>query len=279
MVSSSDPPSQPRAINIVEVFKHHIVLEWQKPKSDGGSKITGYTVERRQPSGYSTRWQAVNSQPIQACELKMTDCSEGHDYEFRVIAENEAGISEPSMATGVVTAKDPWGECSNLICQESIKLFTTSSSFDFLAAEHSTNSYSYSYSLPSTTNSKLPIMFSDAPDAPGKSVVTNFTEDSCSLKWAAPEHDGGAPVKFYVLEMKRSSDYRWSVVNDNIKVTEFTVSHLRPETDYEFHVLAENKAGVSRPSESSGIVRYGKCLCQFMALVISVDNHVPSSID
>jgi hypothetical protein len=35
----------------------------------------------------------------------------GSDYEYRVAAENEAGVGAYSHSTGPIVAKDPFGEC------------------------------------------------------------------------------------------------------------------------------------------------------------------------
>ena len=40
---------------------------------------------------------------------KIRDVDEGEEYEFRVSAENEAGVGKPSEPCGVVI-KDPFGE-------------------------------------------------------------------------------------------------------------------------------------------------------------------------
>ena len=49
----------------------------------------------------------------------MPDLVEGEEYEFRILAENEAGMSEPSVVSPPVVAKDP--ESKLFIC---IYLFT-----------------------------------------------------------------------------------------------------------------------------------------------------------
>ena len=70
-------------------------------------------------------------------------------YEFRVIAENKVGYSEPSMPTQSV-AKDPWdvpGRCSN-------------------------------------------------------PMVSKTTRRSCLLTWIPPDHDGGNPIRNYVVEYR-----------------------------------------------------------------------------
>jgi titin len=56
----------------------------------------------------------VTVKPITETEIEMTDVKPGTEYEFRVIAENEAGLSEPSETSGVVKCKDPWGALTRM---------------------------------------------------------------------------------------------------------------------------------------------------------------------
>ena len=43
------------------------------------------------------------------CPVKNLDI--GQQYEFRVMAENQFGVSEPLMTTQPITAKHPFGMC------------------------------------------------------------------------------------------------------------------------------------------------------------------------
>jgi len=83
-------------------------LAWEPPSFDGGSEIKGYYIERS--SGYSSRFVKVNRDPIARTQQTFSDLVEGTEYEYRVLAENEAGISKPSETTGVFVAKDPYGK-------------------------------------------------------------------------------------------------------------------------------------------------------------------------
>jgi len=83
-------------------------LAWERPSFDGGSEIKGYYVERS--TGYSSRFVKVNRDPINKTQQTYNDLVEGTEYEYRVLAENEAGISKPSETTGVFVAKDPYGK-------------------------------------------------------------------------------------------------------------------------------------------------------------------------
>jgi len=72
---------------------------------DGGSEIKGYYIERL--PGYSSRFVKVNHDPINNTQQAYNYLMEGTEYEYRVRAENDAGISKPSETTGVFVARDP----------------------------------------------------------------------------------------------------------------------------------------------------------------------------
>ena len=97
-----DPPGTPEAIH---VSKNSITILWTKPEYDGGSLITGYTVEKRDlPEG---RWMKSNFTNIIETQYTATGLTENAKYDFRVIAKNSAGtISKPSYNTGPITAME-----------------------------------------------------------------------------------------------------------------------------------------------------------------------------
>ncbi len=102
----ADPPGIPRNLKANDVTSTSCKLTWDAPEFDGGSPITGYYVERL--SG--KRWVKVNKKAIPNQELDITDLVEGSDCEFRVLAENAAGISKPSDSTGRFIAKEPYNK-------------------------------------------------------------------------------------------------------------------------------------------------------------------------
>lgn len=92
----------PKITEVGDDFAH---LEWDKPESDGGSRIQGYWIDKREVGGRT--WQRVN---VAICPSPQINCSnliEGRQYEFRVFAQNEAGLSVESSASGSVKIVDP----------------------------------------------------------------------------------------------------------------------------------------------------------------------------
>ena len=59
LTDKPDPPGTPED---VDSSKDHILIKWEPPKKDGGSPITGYNVERKDPK--TGRWTKLNSEPL-----------------------------------------------------------------------------------------------------------------------------------------------------------------------------------------------------------------------
>lgn len=95
-------------MKITKVFSDRIKLRWEPPIADGGSEITNYIIEKRETS--RANWALVTSN----IHGHITDCSvekliEGHEYEFKVSAENQYGVGDPCM-TDAVMVKNPYGK-------------------------------------------------------------------------------------------------------------------------------------------------------------------------
>ena len=102
-----DKPGSPGEPEILEVGGNFVNLSWDKPTTDGGGRIQGYFVEKKDPN--SDNWQRVNTTPVPANTYNVAGLIEDREYEFRVFAVNEAGLSKPSSATRKVKVKDPNG--------------------------------------------------------------------------------------------------------------------------------------------------------------------------
>uniref|UniRef100_A0A8C4S5D3 Titin n=1 Tax=Erpetoichthys calabaricus TaxID=27687 RepID=A0A8C4S5D3_ERPCA len=83
-----DPPGCPEAIVIT---RNYVTLQWTKPQYDGGSKVTGYIRDKD-----GIRWTKCNKKRLTDLRLRVTGLTEGHFFEFRVSAENAAGVGQPS---------------------------------------------------------------------------------------------------------------------------------------------------------------------------------------
>lgn len=58
--------------------------------------------------GRSTgNWMPVNSSPVTGNAFTVPNLTENSEWEFRVVAVNDAGLGKPSKSTGPHTVRDP----------------------------------------------------------------------------------------------------------------------------------------------------------------------------
>uniref|UniRef100_A0A3B4YIK0 Titin n=1 Tax=Seriola lalandi dorsalis TaxID=1841481 RepID=A0A3B4YIK0_SERLL len=105
-VNVFERPGPPSDLSVDEVSADFVSvsLSWNKPEYDGGAKITGYIVERKELP--DSCWLKCNFTNLLDTSLEVTGLTEGEQYDFRVIAKNSAELfSAPSETTGPVTVQ------------------------------------------------------------------------------------------------------------------------------------------------------------------------------
>ncbi len=90
-------PSPPGKPTVIKVGKYYADLKWEPPISDGGSKITGYIVEKKEVG--SAIWSKCSDYLVPECNFTVLNLVDQAVYEFRVFAVNAVGRSEPSVST------------------------------------------------------------------------------------------------------------------------------------------------------------------------------------
>ena len=76
-----------------------------RPANDGGAPIRGFWIEKKQRQ--SLRWVKATKKPSNDLCDKAANLTEGQQYEFRIVAINAAGMSEPRDACAPVLIEDP----------------------------------------------------------------------------------------------------------------------------------------------------------------------------
>uniref|UniRef100_A0A3P9KQW2 Titin n=1 Tax=Oryzias latipes TaxID=8090 RepID=A0A3P9KQW2_ORYLA len=99
------PPGSPQELEISNITRDSMTVCWNRPDTTGGSDIVGYIVEKRDRAG--VRWTKCNKRRVTDLRFRVTGLTEDHDYEFRVSAENGAGVGQPSPSTPYLKACDP----------------------------------------------------------------------------------------------------------------------------------------------------------------------------
>ena len=104
-----DPPGRPKA---VAESTTAVNLQWDRPYSDGGSKIQGYKVEYREAS--ESTWITAHGALVKSCTYTVSGLITGNTYEFQIKATNAAGDSRPSQPSTPLSLmlkpipRNPW---------------------------------------------------------------------------------------------------------------------------------------------------------------------------
>lgn len=99
-----DPPGRPGKPVVRNYGPDFCDVEFTPPRENGGSPVTAYWIEmnyRREGGG----WSKVGEIASKYTAFKATNVREGATAEFRVRAENKAGLGAPSRPSDPVTFK------------------------------------------------------------------------------------------------------------------------------------------------------------------------------
>ena len=101
-------PGAPNALKVSDVTKRSCTVKWKEPSTDGGDPIRHYVVEYKVAGTF--KWICANTgDRTMEKSYKVTGLYTNLDYEFRVAAENKAGVGSFSETTLPVRAVDPVG--------------------------------------------------------------------------------------------------------------------------------------------------------------------------
>lgn len=214
------PPDAPKGVEVSEVKKDSMVLTWEAPTNDGGTPITGYIIEKHDKEG--VRWTRCNMHTVTNLTFKVTGLLENHLYEFRVAAENAAGVGETSSATVFYKAVDPIfkpGPPNNP-------------------------------KLIDMTKSSVMLGWGK-PIYDGGCEIQGYIVEACEVKAAA--EGVKAPEEDKVVEGSAVAE-EWTMCTPptGVKLTRFTVEKLKEKQEYKFRVCAINKIGVGEHADVAG---------------------------
>ena len=93
-----DVPGAPKDAQADSVTDETVRLAWHAPEDNGGSYITNYIIERLDPD--SGKWIRTATSRFTHCTIE--NLIPNKSYQFRILAENIFGVSEPSEPTKTV---------------------------------------------------------------------------------------------------------------------------------------------------------------------------------
>ncbi|KAM9298862.1 myosin-binding protein C, fast-type-like [Gastrophryne carolinensis] len=98
------PTSVPLHLTVEDVTDTTCTLKWRPPDRIGAGGIDGYLIEYRVEG--ATDWIVGNQELVERCGYTVKDLPTGEKIEFRIIAVNIAGKSEPAFMAQPVTIRE-----------------------------------------------------------------------------------------------------------------------------------------------------------------------------
>uniref|UniRef100_A0A3Q4HDV3 Titin n=1 Tax=Neolamprologus brichardi TaxID=32507 RepID=A0A3Q4HDV3_NEOBR len=284
-----DSPSTCQKLMIKNVTRGKLTLSWEPPLIDGGSPVTNYIVEKK-ASTMKIRFRTTDNKT--SVTVRGVKKEHAGQYTLvldnRVIKNyfdiNVITLGPPSVPTGPIRFDEikaqtiiiSWDEPKEdgggeITCYSVEKRETSQANWKMVCSSVVRTTFKIpnlvkgtQYQFRVRAENKYgvsePLISSDVvaqhqykpPGPPGKPVAYNITSDGMSIKWDAPEFDGGSPVLGYHVEKKDRNSLLWQKVNSTtISNREYRIIGLVEGLEYSFRVYAENNAGFSPCSEQS----------------------------
>lgn len=101
----SDKPGPPTSVKVAKVGKNSADIQWNKPITDGGSKVTGYQIYMADTS--PPDWKELTKTKGFDNSYTVKNLEEGKTYHFSVAAINEAGVGDNAEADTTVKLEKP----------------------------------------------------------------------------------------------------------------------------------------------------------------------------
>ena len=266
-------------------------VTWTAPSTDGGSAVTGYTVNATDTTtaANSVTNACAGSSASTATSCTATGLTNGDVYTITVAAINAEGTGSPSAGASVTPATVPAapGSVTAVAGVTSISVSWSAPSTNgsaivgYYAVASSTATPVTSWCATTQLNCVLTGLAPDAvytvevqatngvgagPFATSNAVTPYTTPDAptspsgtagngqVSLTWTPPASDGGSAVTGYEVSYGTSAGSLTSSVATGSTGTSYTVTGLTNGTPYYFAVAAINAAGIGAPSSTSASV-------------------------
>lgn len=103
----SDVPGPVKNLQVIDTADGEVSLAWEEPESDGGSKVIGYVVERRD---VKRKTWTLATERCDSVEYTVTGLQKDSMYLFRVCARNRVGAGPNVETDKPVQAKNKFGK-------------------------------------------------------------------------------------------------------------------------------------------------------------------------
>ncbi len=296
VTTSSVQPDAPQNLRYLNLTGTSLSLEWDSPKSNGGSSIKDYVVEYSSNGG--TAWISIPHTPSTYQQFSVTNLSKNSTYNFRVSATNEVGTSAPSnilSATTPITLPGiPTSPVFSKITSSSVVISwqaplddggASISDYKVELSNDAGTTWTEITHSPSTTTStsvnglkpgvqylvrisaknafgygtSLPGTFrslNGVPQNPTMLLPNIVTATSVTLNWTLP-FNGGSSITDYKVEISSNCSTYSTLKRSASTAQTYNVTGLSAGTKYCFRVSAVNVLGAGPTSNPISQVTVG----------------------
>uniref|UniRef100_A0A669BF81 Titin n=1 Tax=Oreochromis niloticus TaxID=8128 RepID=A0A669BF81_ORENI len=266
------PPVGP--LKVTDVTAENCALSWAPPADDGGSKIEGYVIEKRESRDGEPVERAIIDSTTSYTSLIIENVNRFDSGKYNLTVENSSGsktvtvqvrvLDTPSAPQNLKITAVPyiarpkatvsWVKDGLPLKRTSRVNFGATDTMLNLTIKEATKDDVGHYIITLTntageTKADIGIVVLDKPGQPGGPVkVEEVTSDSVTISWNPPEYDGGCTIKNYIVEKRDTSTTTWMVVSSNLARTKIKGN------EYIFRVRAVNQYGVGAPLESPPVI-------------------------
>uniref|UniRef100_A0AAX7SJW8 Titin n=1 Tax=Astatotilapia calliptera TaxID=8154 RepID=A0AAX7SJW8_ASTCA len=261
------PPVGP--LKVTDVTAENCALSWAPPADDGGSKIEGYVIEKRESRDGEPVERAIIDSTTSYTSLIIENVNRFDSGKYNLTVENSSGsktvtvqvrvLDTPSAPQNLKITAVPyiarpkatvsWVKDGLPLKRTSRVNFGATDTMLNLTIKEATKDDVGHYIITLTntageTKADIGIVVLDKPGQPGGPVkVEEVTSDSVTISWNPPEYDGGCTIKSYIVEKRDTSTTAWMVVSSNLARTKIKAGRLKTGSEYQFRITAENRYG------------------------------------
>ncbi|XP_062595919.1 titin-like isoform X3 [Saccostrea cucullata] len=249
------PPKLPMETPRITDSGETAMLSWLPARIPAYAKKTPitYIIEIKEPHvpGWSRLTSGISDTSYFIEGLRPTQ-----DYQFRVKAETQYGVSDPTLPASLDRPKEKGRRLEFLPDMEYYELF-----------KRDWNTNSDKNKRPSVDllreDIDLPIKREPTPSGvppripSSRPLITQQLPDRLSMSWMparVPSYVKNQKLT-YVVEIREPPSTLWRSIKEDLRDTEYDVSDLNPDQDYLFRVRARNEYGLSEPTMPASVIR------------------------
>uniref|UniRef100_A0A3B1J4S9 Titin n=1 Tax=Astyanax mexicanus TaxID=7994 RepID=A0A3B1J4S9_ASTMX len=280
IVNVLDIPGACQNLKVAYVTKDSCMVSWENPEDNGGTEITNYKIECRQPS--QRGWTLVSSDctkhvirsprlqvesGVNFSKFLLTNARRTDTGKYIITATNAAGSSSAEAKVNVLDRPGPvrdlkvsgiscetkrgvWSVHSSAVVTNSANVTRLTEGNEYIFRVRAENKMGAGPAV--ETESIVARTQFSRPGPPDAPEVSKISKNEMTVMWCSPDNDGGKPITGYILEKKEEHGVRWTPVSKAlIPGNHMTVTGLLPNHDYQFRVKAENEIGLGDASKPS----------------------------